>query len=474
LRTPGLAGTAVAHVAGSAGMRSAELTTGALDAALQEEGMQPFETIEISGTREVPTAAPGTRSTELGEPAIELTVPDPGAEWGQVVLAVDEAGSVAWHFARDAAGAVDVTRGSATRTYLIPRGVMPAAAPSETRGLLGAVGKKVLKVLVFRLLDPVVGEVSDHLAARWEAAKRAYRVRSFTGGNYQSAEAELVEPAEWGRLASGRALLLVHGTFSRAHSAFGGMPGDFVAWLHQRYEGRVFAFDHFTLSDDPRENIDWLVAQIPDATNLELDIICHSRGGLVSRLLSEQAATFALGQRRINVAKVVFLATPNAGTALADAEHLGKYVDAVTNVLNLFPDVGVTDVLEAVITVVKQLAVGAVGGLDGLTSMLPGGPFLTKLNAAPRTSAQYYALAANYEPRSGAGLRSHADDLVRDLIFKGDNDLVVPTAGVYEVDGSANFPIAERHVFGQADGLAHSSFARNAAALGHIRRWLEP
>ena len=58
--------------------------------------------------------------------------------------------------------------------------------------------------------------------------------------------------------------------------------------------------------------------------------------------------------------RVVFVAGPNAGTILADADHLGDLVDRYTNLLAFFPDNEVTDVLEGVITVVKQLAVGAV------------------------------------------------------------------------------------------------------------------
>src|SRR5690606_10432499 len=155
LRTPGLAGVATSHTPNSAGMRSAELATADLEAALASESMKTMETIEIAGTREAPAGAAGTRSTSHGEPAIELTVPDPGASWGQVVLAVDESGVATWSFARDARGDLDVTRGGETRTYLIPRRVAPALGPAETRGLIGAAGKKLLKVLVFPLVDPV-------------------------------------------------------------------------------------------------------------------------------------------------------------------------------------------------------------------------------------------------------------------------------------------------------------------------------
>jgi hypothetical protein len=472
LRTPGLAGSVTAHAPGSPGMRSAERATGELEEALAAQHLQTFETIEIIGAREAPTGAAVTRSAAYGQPAMELSVPDPGPDWGQVVLAVDEAGVATWHLARDASGAVDTTRGSGDRTYLIPRRVVPPAHDADTRGLIGFAGRKVLKVLVFPLLDPVAEQVGEQLALRWERSQRPYRLRAFTPDDYQGADTTLIADGDWARLAGGPALLLVHGTFSRAHSAFGDMPPDFVEWLHHRYQGRVFAFDHHTLSASPQQNIEWLLEAIPADLALDLDIICHSRGGLVSRLLTERPD--ALNAQRLRVRRSVFLAAPNAGTVLADPEHFGDLVDTVTNVLNCFPDNGATDILGAVITVVKQLAVGALGGLDGLGSMQPGGPFLAELNATPITDTEYFAIAADFEPPPGSGFAAYAKNLVHDLIFGTANDLVVPTDGVWDVENSANFPITERHVFHSEHGVAHSSITRHPMAVEQIRTWLEP
>ncbi len=473
LRTPGLAGRAVAHPAGSPGLRSAERATPELERALESAGLQTLETIEIANTREAPGGGTGTRSTARGEPAIELTVPDPGNTWGQVVLATDESGVATWRFARDVAGNVDVTRGATTRTYLIPRRVAPPAAPGETRGLIGAAGTKLLKVLVFPLLDPLAGEVSDYFASRWEAKYRPHRLRTFEPATYRSADGAAITGEDWGRLSSGRSLLFIHGTFSSSHGGFGGLPADFVTWAHQRYEGRVFSLDHPTISVDPRENVEWLIGQMPSDARLDLDIVTHSRGGLVARVLSEGMPDLRLGASGVKVRKVVFLATPNGGTLLADAEHHGDLVDTYTNLLNFFPDSGVAEVLQAVITVVKQIAVGAFQGLDGLVSMTPGGTFLRALNAATTTDARYYALAANFEPPEGSGLKLFAKDVLFDRLFGRENDLVVPTSGVWQVEGSANFPIVERHVFESNAGVAHSDFARNPEALTHLRAWLD-
>ena len=73
---------------------------------------------------------------------------------------------------------------------------------------------------MFPILDPLIGKVGDYFAASWEAKKRPYRIRPFTPGDYQHAEVPLVEGDSWSKLSGGRALLMIHGTFSRAHAAF--------------------------------------------------------------------------------------------------------------------------------------------------------------------------------------------------------------------------------------------------------------
>ncbi|HEV2846691.1 MAG TPA: hypothetical protein VG477_17690, partial [Thermoanaerobaculia bacterium] len=315
------------------------------------------KTLEITGAREVP--APGgavTRSTAHDEPAIEVEVPGPSPGWEQVVLYVDESGVATWSFSPAAAPEAGgtVRGGGGTRRYLLRRHVSPAPEGAVTRGVVGAVGKKIIKVLAFKVIDPVFGRIGEHFVSKWEQAKRPYRVRTFPADGYRNAAATLIDLADWPRLATRegeRALLLVHGTFSRAHAAFGGMTRDFVEDLHRKYQGRVFAFDHPTASEDPRQNIDWLLQEVPDGTRLDLDIICHSRGGLVARVLAEKGSQLSLGSRKVQVHKTVFVAAPNAGTLLTDTEHMGDFVDAHTTIFNLFPDNGVTEGLEWIITV---------------------------------------------------------------------------------------------------------------------------
>jgi pimeloyl-ACP methyl ester carboxylesterase len=471
LRTPGYAGTAaLIHGAGvPQGMRAATVADDLLGPTFERaELLVQYEVVldELTSVAAPPT---GTVRSGAGEPGIELELPEVAEGWEQMVLATDASGIATWHFASPSHTAAPVLRGARRRIYrvrAIPTPSSPAAGEATVRGILGGIGHALIRVLAFKLIDPLLGEVGEYFAARWEAQHRPYRVRTFAPDDYASAEAPIFAPADWDGLRGARALLFLHGTFSRAHTAFGGLPRDALLTLHARYEGRVFAFDHYTLSDDPRQNVEQLLSQIPVGAPLELDVVCHSRGGLVARCLAERS--------ELAIERVVFVGTPNAGTVLADFDHLGDLLDAYTTLLSFVPDIGITDMLETLIALAKALAVGALKGLEGLVAMTPRGTFLDRLNAAAPAAAgaRYFALASDYEPITPA-LREWARNRLTDSLFAhAANDLVVPTDGVYSANRAAGFPIADRHVFGPTDGIAHSGYFTSAIGAGKLLEWL--
>lgn len=472
ISSPGLQGMAIHYASGASDMRSAEQTTDAFEQALRNMEVVAQETVEIFDTREIDLGDVSTRSTHYDEPALIVQVPDAGDEWGQVLMYTDESGVTTWNFPQDENNQVDTTRGAQTRTYVIRRYVAETPAETGSRGVIGAIGKKILKVLAFKLIDPISGTAADYFVSRWENNKRPYRFRSFTPYNYQQSDVPDLGDSDWAKLGSGRALLMIHGTNSRTHIAFHALPQTYVQALHDSYEGRVFAFDHLTLSEDPKQNIKWFFSHLPDGIQLDVDIICHSRGGLVARLLSDMQNSFSSGNRLLTINKIVFVAVPNSGTILSDAKYMGDFIDSYTNILNFFPDNGVTESLEGIIAVTKQLAVGTLKGLDGLQSMHPEGKFLKELNT-PGTAGNtnYYALSSNYEPQE-PGLKAYAADRLMDKIFKQDNDLVVPTAGVYCTNGSSGFPIENHIVYKAQEGIPHTGFFGQDKVQAQIMNWL--
>ncbi len=262
ISSPGLQGMAIRYASQTSDMRSAEQTTDAFEQALRNMDVIAQETVEIFDTSEVDFGGVSTRSTHFDEPALIVQVPDAGDDWGQVLMYTDESGVTTWNFPQDENNQVDTTRGTQTRTYVIRRYVAQPSAEPGSRSVIGAIGKKILKVLAFKLLEPIGSTAANYFVSKWENSKRPYCFRSFTPANYQQSDVDELDASDWEKLGSGRALLMIHGTNSRTHIAFHALPQSYVQALHNTYEGHVFAFDHPTLSEDPEKNIEWFFSNL--------------------------------------------------------------------------------------------------------------------------------------------------------------------------------------------------------------------
>jgi hypothetical protein len=470
ITAPGLVGTAQAFLGGSGRRQADGQLAPPVHDALADAGMTVRRTVAIENARET---GPASR----GDDSMALTVPAPPSGCGQLVMATDELGVVSWHVAepsRTAGSRGDVAAAEPTRRYLVPRAVPTETAVPGSRGMVAVLGKKLLKELVFPLIDPIIGEVSATFVNRMEAAKWPYRVRAFDPGTHADDTTAAFDGAAWARVSrtEGRALLFLHGTFSRSHLAFGTLPTPVMQELHSRYGGRVFAFDHFTLSHDPKENIRRLISLIPEGTALDVDIVAHSRGGLVARVLSEQLSNLSMGRRSIRVGQAVFVGSPNAGTGLADPQRISTLLDLVTNVVNLIPGPGVTDILSTVLGVLKQVAVGAFEGLDGLMAMDPDGTFATEMNTgAPTEGTRYRAIAANVTPVD-PGLMRFVMARALGQLLSGTHDLVVPTESCFGANGSGGFPIADRLVLEGSEAVSHTKYFSDLAVHRQLLDWL--
>jgi hypothetical protein len=479
LRAPGLEGEAELFVPrpGAPPARASAPATPELEAAYAATDVLEAATLAIEAD---PAALPpGTRTVRSagGEEALELEVPDLGPHRGHMVLSVAENGVATWHFPEEEDPATDVatTRGGGpTRRFVIPSTPAPVpAGPATHRGFVGALGRRLLKVLVYPVTDALMARAGTAFAAAWEAEHRPYRVRSFTPQDYARPAASEFDGEDWARLAGGRALLFLHGTFSTSHGAFGELPAELVGELHRRYEGRVLAFDSHTLSEDPARNAEVLLERVPAGLELEVDVVCHSRGGLVARELA------LLGRRGggVRIRRAVFVGAPNAGTALADPDHMMHMLDRFTSALLLLPGGAVTEILEGVMTAVKVVGRGIAGGLPGIAAMRPGGEVLAALAAAPGPD-EAYAVTADYEPEGetlGHLIRQRLADGVMDRVFEGEpNDLVVPTTGVFEVEGASGFPLPAERVqhFDAGAGVAHTSYFAAPETAAALERWL--
>ncbi|MCC7054404.1 MAG: caspase family protein [Gemmatimonadaceae bacterium] len=442
--------------------------------ALATHGAITQQSLVLTDAAATPAARDGTATP----PQLTVQVPDPGEGYAQVAMVTDASGLVSWHFAPDRDAAPATRDGSVptlrTRTFTFD--ATPSSAPGDSpasRGVLLALGQKLINIYAFPLGKAVVAYAASTVGERIELDRTPYRVRTFQPTDYATGEAREFATADWEALGRGRALLMIHGTNSRTHTAFGGLPREFVEAMHVKYEGRVFAFDHPTLTHSPRQNVETLLSLIPDGLQLDVDIICHSRGGLVSRVLAERQDALDLGTRGIRVGAIVFVGSPNAGTAMADEACIGDFLDTCTNLLNLVPTNGVTDALGLVLTGVKLVATGLWSGLAGLRAMQPSGDFGTWLAEGTQGhDTKYYALASDFSSARGGALGVLAEKLAG-RVFKGArNDLVVPTDGVYAANGSRFFPIDGQVVFSDEDGVPHTGFFQFPRTTAQITTWL--
>ena len=338
------------------------------------------------------------------------------------------------------------------------------------RGFLGKIGQMAVRIVGVVVAKKAIAKVTDLLVRKVEDTTRPHALRPFGPKDYSS---KTHKPVDFQQLASGPSLLLIHGTNSSTHGCFG-FTQPYVNELNDRYGNRVFAFDHPSLAYSPMENALWMNKQLQKAGARldEVDIIAHSRGGLVARSLVEQVRSELLGVR-----SVLFVATPNAGTHLADADHLADFITVTTNLLTVMPDNVVTDAITVGLEVLKDYVLGAAfKAIKGVAVMNPNSDVLAELNTLrPPSGVKYRAIAANYEPRSDHGVKQRARDLAMDLIFTGiDNDLVVPTRSAYSPTGAFRVGAGDRLVLDSSYGVNHSTFWRDDEAMKRFDQWLDP
>jgi pimeloyl-ACP methyl ester carboxylesterase len=482
LRTPGLQGTASTETVGnySSTQRGPERASTGFVQAIQATGLKEVRTIRLK-VKPVPGAIATPTRSPSGHAALELSVPDLGPKVGQVVLAIDEHGVVTWNFPLEADARVQVpaTRGASGQKRFRIRNFVPReATTAETqRGLFGMLGEKVLKVFIYPITDALIGPAAEQFAANWEGEHRPYRLRSFLPDSYTQEAATDLTADDLRKLEAGPALLFVHGTFSQGHSGFANLPRETLEALHARYGGRVFSFEHFSVSASPEENAKQFLKMLPADLSLNIDIICHSRGGLVARALAGALGT--PGLERIKVRRIVFCGAPNHGTALADPDHVTSMIDRVTTLLNLPPlgaEVVITSILEGIITVVKVIGHGALKGLSGLAAMQPNGDFLNGMNASAVLETEFFAVSADFQPTGSLkDLVMGAQNAVFDLVFQNAaNDLVVPTLSVTEGVHAAGFPINPANMlrFDRQQHVTHHDFFGRPETSAKFLEWL--
>jgi hypothetical protein len=450
----------------------------ALAAAAAGQQMRPVLAVPLEDLATI-DAGNGLRALDAS-PAVELEVEAPSDDEAQVLLEIDGTGVVSWHFPQPSQDRTGADRADAVQTFRIPirQADVPGQSaprdeiPTADRGVFGIGTRKLLHLIRYPV-EKAVGRVGTVLVGAWEGRARPYGLRLVRDqGLTGEAPGVALTSDDWAELHDAPTLLLVHGTFSTALSAFGGLADDpaLLVGLIERYHGRVLLFDHPSLHVDPVANARWFLEQVPPDVDLRLDVVSHSRGGLVSRALST-SAVLGISHRQPTLRNVVHVATPNAGTVLADPERWGTLFDTITNLSMLFPDDLVSVPLTGVVEVVKQVGTGVLDGLGGLASMQPGCDLLSSLTAAAAaegTTTRQFAVSSDFEPEQ-APLPLRALDLLVDSFFGEGNDLIVPTEGVSQVPG---LRIDDVLRLPQRPAISHVNYFRDRTVRTQLAAWL--
>jgi hypothetical protein len=289
--------------------------------------------------------------------------------------------------------------------------------PPARRGPAGAVA-----LFVLRVAGTAARAALRVLARTWE--KRRFAAARVPLGLVSLARRgnSLVATRARGTLPPGpeRCLLFLHGTFSHAAAAFGDLAKEPAAFdaLAGAYGGRVYAFNHLTVARAPDDSVKDLRRSLSGA---RVDVVTHSRGGLVLRALAASKRAPAIG-------RAFLAASPSEGTPLAAPARWDELAAWIANLGEALPSGAIVFGLDFAAEALVWIARRAGGALPGIAAMDPAGAFLAKLNARPPAAAtRYGAAVADFTP--GGGLAKRLLDAGADAIFRTPNDLVVPTEG---------------------------------------------
>lgn len=418
-------------------------------------------------------SAPGRRSAgSAATLPLAAEVPE-----GSVVLLIVRQQSGALSFHRPDDGTQRRRGGGAGAgvrvTFQVPLVDSPAA--TGRRGLFS----KVVRAALVKIADWAVGKIVEH-AAGWAVPILARKLEDHLWAKrpqgWLHVTPEALASASDG-LRTGkplfrnpeRGLLLIHGTFSNAHAAFEKLPATgFFQEAAKLYGRNIYAFNHYTISKTPEENVADLLADLPEQ-DLEFDVITHSRGGLVLRELLEGSGLAHPKRKHLKIGTVVMVASPNAGTPLASSSHWDKQLSFFANLLELLPDNPFSTGAAWLAEALKWFAGNVLGNCSGLEAMDPAGNCIDLLQQPPGSpeAARYHALTSNFQPPRDWWAR--LADLGVDKFFKGANDLVVPTEGSWQVSEDNGDWLKGESIacFGPGGNLGPEEAVHHGAYFGH-------
>ena len=265
-----------------------------------------------------------------------------------------------------------------------------------------------------------------------------------------------------------RVLLYVHGFNSSIEEGGGAL---LVPQFADHYDA-ILGYNHPTLGLSPLDNARELLAMIPDDLQLSVDLVAHSRGGLVIRSLVELLDWTP----KLRPVRLVTAGSPHAGTRLADPEHWDRLVSMGMTLGSWLASIGggafwAPKLLEFVLKAAAQ----GIFSLPGLAAMIPGGEFVQRLNAADAPGmderVRYGAVTSSFAINNVAqqGFRQALMALAVQAFMGEPNDLVVNTASALEIDKLSRMLAPDQQFRSTVD---HGSYFQNPEVAAFIAKQL--
>lgn len=394
---------------------------------------------------------------------------------------------------------------------------------ASSRGIAGWV-LKALKVVEVDVAAQSAVTIARKFEDKVEAPKRRgpglYRC-GMMSGDFALHDAAATIDAD-------RLLLFIHGTASSTWGSFGDLwspaRSATLAGLRAIYGENVFALDHRSITESPITNALALAKDLRKRVKkgARIDVISHSRGGLIGELLCRMNAAGgvpfegideklvadtdwltsdvnldkgdlakakkalegaaaelkALGNELENLAKngaavnrFVRVACPTLGTSLA-SRRLDRWVQILANVGALAakttPIGELVDSLGDFITAVLHQKTKP-HELPGIAAMLPDAGFISMVNNPTREiGSRLVVIAGDIEPE---GIWQRLLTLIADKFYAGEHDLVVNTGSMY--GGAPRDRGAALLSYHAGAAVSHFNYFKNEASAQAIVKALE-
>jgi pimeloyl-ACP methyl ester carboxylesterase len=358
-------------------------------------------------------------------------------------------------------------------TYVMTR-EFPPLAPNKVIDAIGALDRRLNKAI----------EVS--------LRSRLRELRQTAAGGFEFVAHDASGPF------SGRTLLLVHGTFSNADNMLNEFKqGRALRFLNRATRGstkydQVLFFDHPTLSVSPVMNALELGRAMAGSKG-QLDVVAHSRGGLVVRWWLEAFGNSLASSARV---RAVLAGSPLHGTSLAAPDKIQGAMSLISNIgtfaektMGLFgfanPFLWVAGKLvEVIVSVTGALARTPL--VDALTALIPGlsaqsavsnNHELSRLRIGPvAVDPAYHVIKSNFETKNPGWRfwrnfrKDRAGDLAADIVFPSGNDLVVDTWSMDDL-GVPRLRLADKACdFGTSESVWHCNYFRQDQSIDYIAK----